>query len=181
MNNLVIQKYETLDAVYHAYDPRAAEIAALLKSEIEQRQPHLHVDHIGSTAVPECSGKGIVDLAVTYSAGDLEIAKSALDALGFQRQTGRDPFPETRPMRVGAVATLGDVFQVHAHVIEREGDEHRALLGFRNCLRRDPNLRRAYESEKQRILAGGLTDSLDYCNAKSAFITTAVESIATVE
>ncbi len=32
-------------------------------------------------------------------------------------------------------------------------------------------LRRAYESEKERIIGGGTTDSLEYCYAKGEFIT----------
>ncbi len=178
MTEFRIQLYENKDAVFAAYDPRSAQIAQLLKQAIQQRDARLEVDHIGSTAVPGCRGKGIVDLAVTYPEGDLENAKSALDALGFQRQTGRDPFPETRPMRVASVAALGGVFQIHAHVIPRHGAEHRELVGFRDSLRADPELRRAYEQHKERIVTGGVTDSLDYCYAKGSFITDTLAKIA---
>ncbi len=162
--------YEDTAAVFAEYDPRAPEIAQLLKDTIEAREPRITVDHIGSTAVPYCRGKGVIDLAVTYTAGDLELAKAALDALGFQKQTGREPFPETRPMRKAAVSALGGNFRVHAHVIERNAAEHRGLLGFRDALRRDPALRNAYEKTKEQILAGGVTDSLDYSKAKESFI-----------
>lgn len=177
MSALRIQRYEVQPAAFHDYDPRWAEVARLLASAIENEEPRLRVDHIGSTSVPQCRGKGVIDLAVTYLDGDLEAAKAALDALGFQRQHGRDPFPETRPMREGSVAILGSTFNVHAHVIVRDGEEHRQLLGFRDALRRDPALRRAYESEKARIIAGGTTDSLEYCYAKGHFITRALETI----
>lgn len=172
-----IQHYEPQPAVFRAYEPRWAEVAALLIQVIESREPRLHVDHIGSTSVPECRGKGVIDLAVTYLEGDLENAKAALDGLGFQRQRGRDPFPETRPMREGSLTVLGATFNVHAHLIPRDGEEHRELLGFRDALRRDPDLRRAYESEKERIIASGTTDSLEYCYAKGAFIAQALEAI----
>jgi len=177
MSGLSIQRYESQPAAFRAYDPRWAELAALLVQTIENREPRLHVDHIGSTSVSECRGKGVIDLAVTYLEGDLENAKAALDGLGFQRQHGRDPFPETRPMREGSVTVFGETFNVHAHVILRDGEEHRELLGFRNALRCDPELRRAYESEKERIIASGTTDSLEYCYAKGAFIAQALETI----
>ncbi|HTS49519.1 MAG TPA: GrpB family protein [Bryobacteraceae bacterium] len=177
MSALRIQRYEPQPAAFRAYDPPWAEVAALLIQTIENREPRLHVDHIGSTSVPECRGKGVIDLAVTYLEGDLENAKAALDTLGFQRQHGRDPFPETRPMREGSVTVFGETFNVHAHVILRDGEEHRELLGFRNALRSDPELRRAYESEKERIIAGGTTDSLEYCYAKGAFIAQTLETI----
>jgi len=166
-----IGKYRHTAATFADYDPRAPVMAQLLAHAIEQREPRLVVEHIGSTAVPGCRGKGIIDLAVTYTDGDLDPAKSALDALEFQRQSGREPFPETRPMRVAAVSTLRGSFQVHAHLIERNGSEHRELIAFRDLLRRDPELRAAYEKTKEQILASGITDSLDYSKAKSSFIT----------
>ena len=174
---LRVEPYTPQPAAFRAYDPRWADVAALLIDAIERRERSLHVEHIGSTSVPECCGKGVIDLAVTYTEGDLEIAKAALDGLGFQRQHGRDPFPEIRPMREGSVTALGSTFNIHAHVIVRDGEEHRQLCGFRDALRRDPALRRAYESEKQRIIEGGTTDSLEYCYAKGGFITRALETI----
>ncbi len=129
------------------------------------------MDHIGSTAVPGCRGKGVIDLAVTYTDGALESAKAALHALAFQKQSGREPFPETRPMRVSAVCAIGGTFRVHAHVIERNGAEHRELIAFRDALRGDPELRGAYENTKEQILASGIIDSLDYSKAKESFIT----------
>ena len=167
---LDVGRYEETPAIFAEYDPRAPQIAQLLKDSIEARELRVIVDHIGSTAVAGCRGKGIIDLAVTYAAGDLELAKAALDALGVQKQTDREPFPETRPMRKAAVSALGGTFRVHAHIIERNAAEHRELIGFRDALRRDPELRIAYEETKEQILASGVTDSLDYSKAKESFI-----------
>jgi GrpB-like predicted nucleotidyltransferase (UPF0157 family) len=164
-------KYEDIPATFSEYDPRAPQIAQILKAAIEQHESKLQVDHIGSSAVPGCRGKGVIDLAVTYLEGDLEFAKAALETLGFQKQSGREPFPEARPMRKASVSALGGIFQVHAQVIDRNGAEHRELIGFRDALRHDPELRIAYENTKQQILAGGITDSLDYSKAKGSFIT----------
>ena len=168
-----IGTYETAPAIFAAYDPRTPEVAQLLASALQQRDPRLFIEHIGSTAVPGCRGKGIIDLAVTYLEGDLERAKAALDDLGFQRQAGRDPWPESRPMRVALVSAFGAYFQVHAHVIKWNCEEHRGLIAFRDALRSDPKLLSNYEELKQQILTSGITDSLDYSNAKHAFIFTA--------
>ena len=130
----------------------------------------MKVEHVGSTSIPGCSGKGVIDLAVTYAEGDLEHAKAALDSLSFQKQAGRDPFPESRPMRIANIRALGDTFRVHAHVVLKNSRDHLDLTEFRDALRRDPALRAAYEQAKQRILSSGVTDSLDYCNLKSEFV-----------
>jgi GrpB-like predicted nucleotidyltransferase (UPF0157 family) len=74
-------------------------------------------------------------------------------------------------MRVAAVSALKGSFRVHAHVIERNGAEHRELIAFRDALRGDFELRGAYENTKEQILASGITDSLDYSKAKESFIT----------
>ena len=169
-----VAKYEHGAATFADYDPRAPKVAQRLIDAIQQHAPRIAVDHVGSTAVPGCRGKGVIDLGVTYALRDLESAKAAVDALGFQKQSGREPWPETRPMRVASVIALGGSFQVHAHVIERDGTEHRELIAFREALRGDPQFRSAYEKTKEEILARGITDPLDYSNAKSSFITMAL-------
>ena len=178
MSPFEIGKYEDAAAICAGYDARAPRIAELLAQALERCERRLIVEHIGSTAVPGCRGKGVIDLAITYMQGDLEPAKLALDALGFQKQIGREPFPETRPMRVASVSALGGVFRVHAHVIERNGSEHSELIGFRDALRHDPELRTSYEKTKERILASGITDSLAYSKAKESFIAAIVARLA---
>jgi GrpB-like predicted nucleotidyltransferase (UPF0157 family) len=152
------------------WDERAPAVAAELGKLIESAAPFAHVEHIGSTAVPGCAGKGIIDLLVTYPEGALETTKAALAALGFQPQTGRDPFPEERPMRKGAFAFQGAVWRVHAHVVAAASEECGTLRAFRDRLRADPALREAYVAEKRAMVARGISDSLEYCYAKEAFI-----------
>jgi GrpB-like predicted nucleotidyltransferase (UPF0157 family) len=175
---LDLRPYDRRPPIFAPYDERAPDVAVLLARSIQEQDPRLLVDHIGSTSVPGCSGKGVIDLTVTYEEGDLEHAKSALDALGFEPQRGREPFPETRPMRVATISAFDGTFRVHAHVIQRNGPEHRELLGFRDALRADPDFRAAYEQEKARILESGITDSLDYSKAKERFIVAALSRIA---
>jgi GrpB-like predicted nucleotidyltransferase (UPF0157 family) len=137
---------------------------------IRERAPEVEVEHIGSTSVPECEGKGYVDLLVLYPDGALEDAKAALAGLGFQPQSSRDPFPEERPMRVGSFTYEGHEYAIHAHVVRRDSAEAEGLLWFRERLRSDARLRAEYVAEKRRILAQGTTDELDYCISKGSFV-----------
>jgi GrpB-like predicted nucleotidyltransferase (UPF0157 family) len=163
--------YASAAAVFRTYDSEVKVVAQALRGEIQGVEPRLQVEHIGSTSVPGCGGKGIVDLAILYPEGLLGRAREVLDRLGFQRQGGPEPFPEERPMRVGTVEHAGRRFGIHAHVIALGSEEHRELVWFRERLRGDPALRRAYEERKQAILAAGIRDSLAYCMAKGSFIT----------
>jgi GrpB-like predicted nucleotidyltransferase (UPF0157 family) len=166
----IIGPYEHRLAACHEHDPRSAEVARRIASLIEPYLPGAVVEHIGSTSVPGCAGKGIVDLMLLYKDGQLAPARERLDALGFQRQTGRDPFPEDRPMRVGSLVHDGTAFNLHVHVIAASSPEVQELLGFRDRLRGEPALLAAYVSAKRAILADGCTDSIDYCNRKGEFI-----------
>jgi GrpB-like predicted nucleotidyltransferase (UPF0157 family) len=132
--------------------------------------PQVTVEHVGSTAVPGCAGKGTVDLMIPVAEADLEAVKQALDGLGFQRQTSADPFPESRPMRVGSLVHEGEVFRLHVHVIPAQSPEVDELRFFRACLRADPDLVRAYVAQKRKIIAAGVTDSLEYSVQKGEFI-----------
>jgi GrpB-like predicted nucleotidyltransferase (UPF0157 family) len=89
----IIEPYVDAPASYHEYDLDAPAVARLLADAIRDASPRLDVDHIGSTAVPGCAGKGVIDLMVLYPPGHLPHAKQAVDQLGFQRQSTRDPFP----------------------------------------------------------------------------------------
>jgi GrpB-like predicted nucleotidyltransferase (UPF0157 family) len=165
-----IDPYFSAPAEFGAYDPEAAEAARLLARAIGDVEPILQVEHIGSTSVPGCGGKGIIDLMVLYPDGLLARARAALDLLGFQKQDGPEPFPEERPMRVGSIRPGKQRFRIHAHVIAQNSEEHGELVWFREALRARPALRESYEERKRAILASGIQDSIEYCKAKGVFI-----------
>jgi len=165
-----IWRYVAKSASYFPYDLEAPRVAALVIDAILNCRSMLYVDHIGSTAVVGCGGKGIVDLLVTYPAGALSVARDALDQLGFQPQCGPERFPDSRPMRVGAVIYRGKEYLLHAHVIRGGDREGLDLIEFRNRLRTDGDLARAYQIEKLSILARGITVSTEYSKAKTDFI-----------
>jgi GrpB-like predicted nucleotidyltransferase (UPF0157 family) len=152
------------------YDPHFPEVAARVATLVGGVLPQARVEHVGSTAVPGCAGKGVIDLLLTYAPGDLDAAKATLAGLGFQPQTAGNPFPEDRPMRTGCLAHAGRDYRVHVHVVREDAGEVRALLRFRDQLRADPALLAAYVAQKRAIIAAGVTDTGDYSNAKGGFI-----------
>jgi GrpB-like predicted nucleotidyltransferase (UPF0157 family) len=167
----IIGPYETRPAVCRDYDPRAAALARQIAALISKHLPEVRAEHIGSTSVPGCAGKGIVDLLIAYAdQEELEAVKELLERLGFQPQGGRDPFPEDQPMWVGSLAYDGEVFLLHVHVIPEDSSEVDEIRFFRACLRADPDLMKAYVARKRAIIDGGVTDSLEYCRLKGEFV-----------
>lgn len=165
-----IAPYNPRPLACHPYDPQAPEVASALNDLIRNLLPDVEVEHIGSTSVPGCAGKGFIDLMVLYRDGSLEEAKAGLATLGFQKQTSRDPFPEDRPMRVGSFTFKGSEYQIHTHVIDVNSTEAIELRAFRERLRQDAQLRDAYIAEKRRILEAGISDHVEYCIEKSVFV-----------
>ena len=166
-----ILPYSSTPAEFRAHDPKATEVARLLRRVILDVEPRLQVEHFGSTSVPGCGGKGIIDLAILYPEGLLARARAVLNGLGFQKQGGPEPFPENRPMRVGCVEHEACPFRIHAHVVALGSEEHGELVWFRETLRGDSTLKQSYEERKRAILAMGIQDSIEYCKAKGVFIT----------
>jgi GrpB-like predicted nucleotidyltransferase (UPF0157 family) len=166
----VIGPYTNHPAACRKYDPRAVEVAGQIAALIQSHLPPIGVEHVGSTAVPGCAGKGIVDLMIPVSAGDMGLVKERLDRLGFQHQAGSDAFPEDRPMRTGAWTHDGETFFLHVHVIPADSPEVDAMRFFRACLRADPELVKAYVARKREIISDGITDSAEYCRIKGEFL-----------
>ena len=166
----VVGRYELRPLACEDYDPRAADVARQVAAVMAPHLAGLRVEHVGSTAVPGCAGKGIVDLLIAAGKDDMDRVKALSDRLGFQHQPGPDPFPEDRPMRVGAWDHDGETFLLHVHVIPADSPEVDEMRFFRTCLRGDPELARAYVARKRRILDSGVTDRLEYVRQKGEFI-----------
>lgn len=170
MLRTIIAPYLPLPPACHEYDPMAAEVAERVAQEITSLLPQVTVEHIGSTAVPGCAGKGVVDMMVLYPDGQLEAVKESLQTLGFQRQTIGHLHPEGRPMRVGTLQYQGRTFRLHVHVIAASSEEVAAIRGFRERLCADPELMAAYVARKKAILSAGVNDCLKYTQMKSVFV-----------
>jgi GrpB-like predicted nucleotidyltransferase (UPF0157 family) len=160
-----------VSAACREYDPRAPEVARRVGALIRQRRTRVLVEHVGSTAVPGCAGKGVVDLLLPYrGGGELAAIGHVLDDLGFQRQRSPTPFPEDRPMRLGALDHDGATFLLHVHVVPADAPEVVALRAFRDRLRVDVALVASYVARKRAIIGAGVVDGRAYSLAKGAFI-----------
>lgn len=173
-----ILTYQVLPPAYVEYDPKVVDVAERVVELIDAAAPWVRAEHIGSTAVPNCSGKGIVDLAAFYDDGTLARTRDALDALGFQHQSAGHKFPEERPMRVGAIEHAGEVFRLHVHVVAQNAAEATDLRRFRDALRKDGALSAAYQAKKRAILQSGLSEPVGYTREKGEFITAVLGSAA---
>ena len=70
MNN-VIGYYKHKAAELLPYDNLSPEVASYISKIITSKVNFVTVEHVGSTAIPGCDGKGIIDLMVLYPEGFL--------------------------------------------------------------------------------------------------------------
>jgi GrpB-like predicted nucleotidyltransferase (UPF0157 family) len=165
----VIGPYAEPPLACREFDPRAAEVARQVAGLISLHLPSLWAEHVGSTAVPGCGGREIVDLLIACPEGDVKNVDLLLDRLGFQRG-GAALFPPHPPAHQGAWIHDDDPFLLHVHVLTAGSVEVDSMRFFRACLRADAELTRAYVQHKRAIIAGGVTEAAEYCRQKAAFL-----------
>jgi GrpB-like predicted nucleotidyltransferase (UPF0157 family) len=164
-----IGPYRCAPVQVHQPDPAAPEVARRLIELITTRWPATPAEHMGSSAVPELAGKGIIDLLLPAEPADIPAITQALLELGFQPQLPA-VFPASRPMLWGAFRHGLTDYRVHVHVVPAASPEVTAMRGFRDALRADPILRRRYAALKRAIVAGGPVDPVAFSKAKHDWI-----------
>ena len=165
----VIGPYEATAVAYRDFDPRSAEIARQVAGLISRHLPAVRPEHIGSTAVPGCGGRGIIDLLIACPEGDAETVNVLLGRLGF-RQGSEVLFPSHPPAHQGVWDYNGDAFLLHVHVLPAGSEEVDSIRFLRSCLRADTELARAYVQHKRAILSSGVADEAEYCRQKAVFL-----------
>jgi GrpB-like predicted nucleotidyltransferase (UPF0157 family) len=129
------------------------------------------VEHVGSTSVPGLAAKPLIDIDVVVpSPADVPEAIERLRALGYVYQgdkgiTGREAFlwPAGAPVH-------------HLYVVVEGGDPYTSRIRFRDRLRRDRGMAEEYGALKRRLADEHGADRLGYTDAKTAFITAALQA-----
>lgn len=161
---------------YREWDPRYPEVVRSLTSQLGKSCADVTFEHMGSTAVAGCGGKGVIDLLALYLDGTLEQTKRWLLGLGLARQGAEfsRPWSENRPMYLGWYQYGGKQWLVYVHVVNSASDEVRRFRDFRGLLTGNAELVAEYCELKRRIVAGGITDTDEYAARKRSFFRSAL-------
>lgn len=152
------------------WDARGPAAANSVMRMLRTALPDIEIEHVGSTAVPGCDGKGILDLMLLIPVGRLRDVCAIIDGMGFQHQSGGKRHPDDRPMREGSVIFEGSVFRLHVHLVPEGSAEVDRLRKFRDRLAADPELVARYVEQKRRLIDARISDRSTYTLGKKAFI-----------
>lgn len=146
-----------------AFDGFAAALAPARPAEA------LAIEHIGSTSVPGLPAKAILDVAIGQHPGSApEPLHEWLMRAGHLYRGEADGH---RPDRMYALELEPGVRLVNVHVLDRDCEQWRRYLAFRDHLRTHPAERDEYGQLKRRLALEHPEDRLAYLQAKTSFIT----------
>lgn len=141
-----------------AYEQEASDLRRSLTSRVSG------LEHIGSTSVPDIRAKPILDLMLGLSnLDDGPGLGSDLAELGYEFR----PDAELPAEHVYAKGTP----RTHIlHVVEFGGDAWQQKLAFRDALREEPELARAYQALKMALSLRFPDDRAAYTAGKTEFV-----------
>jgi GrpB-like predicted nucleotidyltransferase (UPF0157 family) len=135
----------------------------------------VHIEHIGSTAVPGLGAKPIID--ILWGAPSLSVIEAkipALVALDYEYMPEHEAvFPNRRFFAKPKIRPR----RYHLHTVELNTDFWYEHLAFRDTLRSDPKLARKYESWKRELAARFGLDRQAYTDGKDPFVHPVLERI----
>ena len=133
--------------------------------------PSLHIEHIGSTAIPGIYAKPIIDMAIPYS--DKKTTTTYISPL--ERTGYRYKGEEGVTGRLFFVKGPEEKRVLYLHIVDKE--EFDRLITFRDRLRNDRRLAKEYSDLKLGLAEKFSADRKSYTKSKDKFITDVLSSL----
>jgi GrpB-like predicted nucleotidyltransferase (UPF0157 family) len=131
------------------------------------------IEHIGSTSVTGLRSKPIVDILAPVRS--LTASRTAVPVL---ERDGWLFWPDdpNQNYRLWFLRPSPEARTHHLQIIQHDHPNLRALIAFRDALRRDPKAREAYSSLKEDLASKHQSDRNAYSNAKTEFVQSILEA-----
>lgn len=164
-------RHQTYKKQKYVYKPYNKIFPDLFQKEKDRIAPSLvnalAIEHVGSTAIPGLSGKGIIDIAILVSKEEMEQTTKSLEKTGYEFK----PHFST-PDRLYFIAYLADPEEgnrrYHIHLTYPES-KWKELTGFRDYLRTHPEAVEEYAAIKKQATEMANQDGEQYRKMKEPF------------
>ncbi len=136
--------------VFKPYDKNFPELFRKEKVRINSLvKTAVAIEHVGSTAIPDLGGKGIIDIAIAVNKQDMDLVTKQLQILGYEF---RPTF--STPDRAYFIIDLADPEEgkrrYHLHLTYFESNDWKNLIEFRDYLRKHPEEAQEYADIKKK-------------------------------
>jgi GrpB-like predicted nucleotidyltransferase (UPF0157 family) len=137
------------------------------------------IEHVGSTAVPGLAAKPIIDIMASVSDPGAAVSEAG-EALAAAGWCYVPPELDQRDWRRFFVRpdAAGERRVAHLHVIPAGHPRWAQQIAFRDALRGDDRLARAYEDVKRQASAQHHDDREAYTSAKTKFVRDVLASVS---
>lgn len=133
------------------------------------------LEHMGSTSVPGLMAKPEIDiLGGLNNLNDIETHISELREIGYPYYKR---FEEGTPQRRYFRKSDGIKPLVHVHMYEKDSDEYKKHILFRDHLLANPEIAKQYEDLKKKLLEVSAGDRGIYQDGKKEFIEEIIKSL----
>lgn len=151
------------------YSPVYRHLYLQVRDFVEANISTVELIHVGSTAIPDLSGKPMLDIVAVSKLADLRQEQNAFETLGFHR---RDVWVDRddKPYVCGSVRHGDVTYNVNIHICHSGDPVHVDSLAFIKILSRRPDLRRKYEHAKKLAHKVAPDNPERYNRAKAAVI-----------
>lgn len=122
------------------------------------------VEHVGSTAVPNLGGKGIIDISINADKKDFDYVARTLRSLGYEYRpdwstNDRWYFKTELPDEIEGMR------RYHVHLITKDSNEWDNFIKFRDYLRKHPEAVKEYSELKKNAVEDAHGDGEKYRKA----------------
>lgn len=156
--------------VFKPYDPR---FPFLFEKEQQRIEPYLYsgvvIEHVGSTAVPNLSGKGIIDIAVGAHRSLFLPLKQVLQGLGYEFRE-RGSTKNRWFFKIDLQDEQEPFITYHVHLTCLPSEEWNQLISFRDYLRRHPQVAMEYSEIKVQAVEEAKGVGQKYRDVKAPFL-----------
>ena len=159
-----MQKY-----VFRKYNPEYRAFFTLEKKKIAKAlSSTAKIEHVGSTAIPNLGGKGILDVILGVSKSKIAEAKKKLGEAGYEFRK-KASYPERLFFRID-YPYKNRKRRTHIHLTKFNGQDWKEIIGFRDYLLKHPEVVEQYVKIKKEGVKKALGDGEKYRKHKEIFI-----------
>lgn len=152
--------------VFKPYNRNFPELFETEKERLASKVSATCIEHVGSTAIPNMGGKGIIDIAI--ASDEVDLITEQLQKLGYELRPNWST-PTRKFFRADLPDPEETIRRYHIHLMRPNSKDWIDMLHFRDHLRNHPEDAQAYTTLKKSAAESVNGDGAEYRKIKEPF------------